>query len=79
MRAAFASAEAGYYTVGFGKIFHPGTASGGWRDGDHACTLCHGSYDADFSWSNPKAARRDATCGRDMTGLRTGADEDEER
>ena len=34
-----------------GKIFHPGTASGG--QVGHKCPVCRGSDDANYSWSEP--------------------------
>lgn len=40
--------EHGYHSVGMGKIFHPGLASGGFD-----CPLCTGSDDAKWSWSEP--------------------------
>jgi hypothetical protein len=45
----------GYKTYGMGKIYHPGTASGGpeakGRAG--ACPLCRGEDDGPYSWSEP--------------------------
>ena len=40
--------ERGYVTQGAGKIFHPGSASGG-----GSCSVCRGSDDATYSWSEP--------------------------
>ena len=44
--------EEGYMTVGMGKIFHPGFASGG-NPNRVSCPRCRGGHDAEYSWTAP--------------------------
>jgi len=46
--------EHGYHSVGIGKIFHPGLASGAF-----SCPLCTGGDDAKWSWSEAPWHGRD--------------------
>ena len=52
--------QAGYYTTGAGKIFHPGTSSGGpSRSGSHISALAQGHQNADGKYGkNPLRIKR---------------------
>jgi len=41
--------QQGYFSVGMGKLFHPGPASG--QPGDYKCPACKGGDDVGYSWS----------------------------
>eukprot|EP00947_MAST-08B_sp_MAST-8B-sp1_P003771 g3771.t1 len=45
--------EGGYHSVGMGKIFHPGAASGDGAQSDGPCPTCRGGDDQGYSWSVP--------------------------
>ena len=45
--------EQGYMTVGMGKIFHGGQASGAVPQKPWKCQTCRGTNDADYSWTEP--------------------------
>ena len=69
--------EQGYMTVGMGKIFHGGQASGAVPQKPWTCRTCRGTNDADYSWTDPYFTPTKSIRGHGHAWLAVPDDDDE--